>query len=210
MIKKTVLPGIHYWSRFQPDRGIDFNGFLWVRPEGNLLVDPLELDAAELEAVREAGGARWILLTNFDHLRDALALKSALGAAILAPAAERARFGERGSAVDHWFESARDLPRELRDAVEIFPLLGGKSPIEPAVFLRGPEALVFGDLVRSHVSGELTLLPPPKLPDRAGAIESLQALRELPIRGLLLGDGDCIFYHARQAFADFLDGLAKG
>jgi hypothetical protein len=209
MIKKTTLQDIYYWSRFQSDRGIDFNGFLWTRPDGNVLLDPMDLSATELAAVREKGGARWIVLTNFDHLRDAVHLKHALGAELLAPAGDRGRFGTTGTEVDLWFEGAGDLPPELREAIAVHPLRGGKSPVELALFLRGPDALLFGDLVRSHVSGELMLLPDPKLADKAAAIESLQPLRALPIQGLLLGDGDCIFYHAKEAFTEFLEELAR-
>jgi glyoxylase-like metal-dependent hydrolase (beta-lactamase superfamily II) len=208
LIKKTALQGIYYWSRFQSDRGIDFNGFLWTRPDGNVLIDPMDLNEVELGAVRAKGGARWILLTNFDHLRDAIGLKRTFGAELLAPAEDRERFGDQAGEVDRWFEVAEDLPAELQGALQIHPLRGGKSPVELALFLRGPGALLFGDLVRSHVSGELMLLPDAKLADRGAAIGSLQPLRALPIRGLLLGDGDCIFYHAKEAFEEFLEELA--
>lgn len=207
MIKQTVLKDIHYWSRFQPDRGIDFNGFLWTRPGGNVLIDPMELSEPELDAVRQRGGARWILLTNYDHLRAALPLKRTLGAKLLAPAGDRERFGEHALEVDQWYEKEADLPEGLGAELELHTLRGGKSSVELALFLPRTGALLFGDLVRSHVSGQLMLLPDAKLTDRRAAIRSLAPLRKLPIRGLLLGDGDCIFYHAREAFEEFLASL---
>ena len=208
MIKTTALEGLCYWSRFQADRGIDFNGFLWIRPAGNLLLDPMQLDASELGFVRAKGGARWILLTNFDHLRATARLKEVLGARVLAPAGERERFGGDAALVDLWFETADDLPPDLKDDVEVHLIRGGKSPVEAALFLKPNGGLLFGDAVRSHVSGTLRLLPDEKLADRAAVVASLQPLRALPVRGILLGDGDSIFYKGREAFEEFLNGLA--
>ena len=39
-MRKTVAPGVWSWSRWQPDRGLDFNGFFVETAEGNLVVDP--------------------------------------------------------------------------------------------------------------------------------------------------------------------------
>ena len=209
MLKKTCLDGVSYWSRPQLDRGIDFNGFLWARPDGNVLVDPMELDEGELSVVRDQGGARWIVLTNFDHLRAAPALKEALGAEVLAPAQERERFAADASLVDRWFEDAGDLPDALRGGLDVFLLRGGKSPVEAALFLRGPDALLFGDLVRSHASGRLCLLPDAKVADRRAVLDSLRPLRDLPARAVLLGDGDSLFRDGAGALRELLAELDR-
>jgi len=168
----------------------------------------MDLDEGALADVRAKGGADWILLTNYDHVRAAPVLADVLGARILAPEGERERFGPDAGVVHAWFSTSADLPGDLREAVEVFELRGGKSPIEVALYLRAPGALVFGDLVRSHVCGQLTLLPEPKLTDRASALESLSALRSPAPQAVLLGDGDSFFHHAAEAFAEFLDSLA--
>ena len=207
MLKETALPDVRYWSRPQLDRGIDFNGFLWVRPAGNVLIDPLELDAAEFEALRAAGGAAWILLTNFDHLRAAPSLRAALGAKVLAPLEEKPRFGSEAAQVDAWYSDAGDLPGGIGEELDVFALRGGKSVYEAAFWLKASRALVFGDLVRCHRSGALQLLPAPKIANRAAVIESLRVLRELPARAVLLGDGDSVFCGGERAFGELLDGL---
>lgn len=207
MLKPTCLENVHCWSRFQPDRGIDFNGFLWVREGGNVLIDPMPTNDDELASLRSLGGARWILLTNFDHLRATRPLKNQLGAEVLAPAGEHDRFGPEGGLVDHWFASSADLPEDLREDVGVYPIHGGKSEVEVALLLRPARALVFGDAVRSHVAGELRLLPDPKLADRARVVDSLRPLRDLPFDGVLLGDGDNILWQGHAAFEAFLDGL---
>ncbi|MGA9520484.1 MAG: hypothetical protein WBV82_03415 [Myxococcaceae bacterium] len=45
------------WSRFDASRNLDFNSTLWVRPSGNVLIDPLELSDHEMAHLRELGGA---------------------------------------------------------------------------------------------------------------------------------------------------------
>lgn len=204
MLKTSRFTTLFHWGRPQLDRGIDFNGFLWTRPAGNVLFDPMELDASELAAVRERGGARWILLTNFEHLRATPALKEALGAEVCAPAEERERFGASGACVDRWFADEDDLPEELRGALRVFALRGGKSSYEAAFWLEAARALLFGDLVRSHDSGILRLLPEAKLADRDAAVESLRPLLELPAEAVLLGDGDSLFFRGGEALAELL------
>ena len=207
-MKSTILEGIHYWSVFQPDRDIDFNGFLWVRPAGNVLIDPMALDEGELAKLKELGGARWILITNHDHLRAGPALMEALGAELLAPTAERAAFGQDAGVVDHWFASTGDLPGGLGREITVHAMPGGKSAGEVALYLAGPRALLFGDVVRSHVSGVLCLLPEPKLSDRAALVAALQPLREYPAAGILLGDGDSFFLEGAARFAAFLETVS--
>jgi hypothetical protein len=207
VIKTSALPDLFSWSRFQPDRGIDFNAFLVCGPDGNLLVDPLPLDAHELEDIRSRGGARWILLTNFDHLRDAPALRRLFEARLLAPAGDRERFGESAALVDGWLEGDDSLPEGLSGRISLWPLRGGKSPIELALHLRPQRALLFGDLVRSQVSGRLCLLPPAKIADPRAVKQSLLPLSALDFDAVLLGDGDSLHRDGKRAFAELLEAL---
>lgn len=204
-VKKTCIDGLYYWSRFQPDREIDFNGFYWARPKGGVLFDPLDLGPAERAALDLHGGARWIVLTNFDHLRAAPDLARELSLEVLAPAEERARFGDAAGAVDGWYTAAAGLPEEL--GIEAVELTGGKSPVEMALYLRPLEVLLFGDLVRSHASGRLMLLPDAKLADRERVVAGLRPLTELAKRAVCLGDGDSIWYRADEAYSELVSSL---
>jgi hypothetical protein len=42
-LKKLHRTDLFGWSVFDEERNIDFNGTLWVRPQGNVLIDPLPL-----------------------------------------------------------------------------------------------------------------------------------------------------------------------
>jgi hypothetical protein len=204
-MKNTRLEGLSYWGRYQADRHIDFNGFHWNSPVGGLAIDPMDLDAEGVSGLTERGGVRWILVTNAEHLRATPALKETFGALVLAPTEERQRLGDGAATVDGWFEKTGDLPEDLQQVLELYPLRGGKSPMEPALYLKPLQALYFADLVRSHESGRLRLLPDPKIADRAAVLASLRALEGLPVNAVLLGDGDGIYNGAASALVELLE-----
>lgn len=203
-MKSTVLDGLEYWGAYQPDRRIDFNGFYWRGPTP-VLVDPMPLGEEQLARLEELGGAEAIVLTNFDHLRATRELKARLGARVHAPEGERARFGDAADLVDVWYADGDALPEGL----DVHWIRGGKSEVEAALILEPLDALLFGDVVRSHVSGALRLLPDEKLSDRAAVVESLQPLARRKVRALLLGDGDNVFQGAQSVWGAFLTELAS-
>lgn len=42
-MKQIVFEDMYCWSVFNDQRQIDFNGHLWVRREGNVLIDPVPM-----------------------------------------------------------------------------------------------------------------------------------------------------------------------
>ena len=44
-MKALALDGFYSWTRYNHEKGMDFNGHLWVRPGGNVLIDPVPMDA---------------------------------------------------------------------------------------------------------------------------------------------------------------------
>jgi len=196
------------WSAFQPDRGIDFNAFFWVRRDGgNVMIDPLPLDPEGIEFVRRKGGVRWILVTNADHWRAAATLREVFRAEVYAPAPERERLEREQRRPDQWYDAGGGLPAILRDEMQVLPIRGGKTPCEMAFFLKPVRALVFGDIVRSQVAGRLTLLPDDKLSDKASVLDSLRRAIPLPFEAILVGDGDCVFHDARETYFRLLDAV---
>jgi glyoxylase-like metal-dependent hydrolase (beta-lactamase superfamily II) len=206
-MKTTRLPGLHYWSVYQPDRRIDFNGFFIEGLAGGVLIDPLPLDAAQLGFLASRGGARWILITNADHWRDSAQLKRQLGARLCAPAAERERLGPRAAEVSDWFAADQPLPAELAEGLEVHWLAGGKSPAEAVFVAKRLNAVFFGDAVRSHESGLLRLLPPDKLSAPATLQRDLRPLLARPFEAVLLGDGDNLLTGAPAALAHLAQRL---
>lgn len=206
-MKESRLNGLFTWSVHQPDRGIDFNAFFWKRDRGNLLIDPLPLGADDLAHVLRHGGARFIVVTNIHHLRDAIGLRARFGARLLAPAQERHEFAAVSNEIDAWIDAGAPLAPGLEDDVSAFALAGTKTPGELVLHLAPLRALVFGDSVRSHRSGELCLLPDAMIKDKHALLESLRPLIPLDFDAVLLGDGDSLWKGGREALYDMLESL---
>jgi hypothetical protein len=174
------------WSIFDAARNVDFHGLLWVRPEGNVLVDPMPLSAHDRAHLEELGGAAWIVVTNSDHLRATEEISGWTGAQIAAPQGESATWAGR---VDRWLADGD----ELVPGLTVLTMAGSKTPGE-LVLLLEETTLITGDLVRAHRAGSLMMLPDGKLKDRSAAVASVAALAELSaVETVLVGDGWHVF-----------------
>jgi glyoxylase-like metal-dependent hydrolase (beta-lactamase superfamily II) len=185
-MKRLHRNDLYGWSVFDESRNIDFHSVLWHRPSGNVVVDPLPMshhDHAHLDAL---GGAKWIVITNSDHVRDAANLTATTGADIMGPKGESATFPLQ---CRHWLVDGA----EVVPGLEVLELQGSKTPGELSLVLE-ETTLVTGDLVRCHQAGRLCLLPDKVLANKAEAIESVRRLSLLPrIEAVLVGDGWPLF-----------------
>lgn len=186
-MKQLHRPDLFTWSRYDERLRIDFNGILWQRDGGNVLVDPPPLAEDDVSHLEALGGAVAIVLTTSDHVRAARELAARTGARLLAPTGERATFPV---AVAGW----------LTDGDEPFPglrvreLAGSKTEGELALVLDETTA-IFGDAVRAHRAGALMFLAREKLRDPARLVESVRRVFALHprIAHVLVGDGWCAF-----------------
>jgi glyoxylase-like metal-dependent hydrolase (beta-lactamase superfamily II) len=179
------------WSRFDEPRDLDFNSLVWVRPGGNVVIDPLPLSAHDEAHLKKLGGAAWIVITNSEHVRDAARLREVLGAKIAGPIAERSAFP---LPCDAWLANAEHVVPGMR----VVELQGSKTPGELALLLE-ETTLITGDLIRGQRGGSLNLLPDPKLKDKAAALASVKKLAEEHprIEAVLVGDGWPVFRDGR-------------
>ena len=191
------------WSVFDEDRNIDFHSTVWVRPEGNVVIDPLPLSVHDEAHLRKLGGVGWIVVTNSDHVRDSIRLAENTGAQLLGPSQEANNFPV---ACTRW----------LTDGDEVVPGLvaleldGSKTTGELALLLED-STLITGDLIRAHEGGALCLLPEERLSNKRAAIASLQRLMLLPeLEALLPGDGWPVFRDAKHLLQEILMKLDCG
>lgn len=199
-MKQLHRPDLYGWSQFDTSRNIDFNSVLWVRAEGNVVVDPLPMSAHDYEHLQNLGGARYVILTNSDHVRDTRALRERTEAKVFAPAAEREQFP---IAVDRWL-SVGDEPVPGLHAYE---MAGSKTPGELTLLLQ-TTTLITGDLIRAHAGGRLDSLPPSKLKDPARAFESIRKMSELVnIVAVLTGDGWPVFRDGARLLQELVTRL---
>jgi glyoxylase-like metal-dependent hydrolase (beta-lactamase superfamily II) len=91
-VKRLHRPDLWSWSVFDEARNIDFHGLLWVRPGGNVAIDPLPQTDHDRRHLLSLGGAAAIVITSSDHVRGALELAAATGAIVMGPAGERDGF----------------------------------------------------------------------------------------------------------------------
>lgn len=199
-MKRLHRSDLFSWSEFNEDRNIDFHGVLWVRPEGNILIDPVPVCEHDRQHLEQLGGAQWIVITNSDHVRDAENLATITGAKLAGPQAETGNFPIQ---CDRWLSDSEELVPGLK----AFELEGSKTPGELALLLQG-DTLITGDLVRAHEGGRLCILPDPKLTDKAKAIESVKRLAQIgPIEAVLTGDGWPVFRDGHQLMAELVTAL---
>jgi hypothetical protein len=202
-MKRMPRTDLFSWSAFQTHLDIDFHSYAWIRPGGNVVIDPLPLSEHDIKHLQTLGGVQHVIVTNSGHARAARELAAQFEAELLGPAAEREAF---------------PLPcaRWLGDDDQPFPgmrvlsLQGSKTPGEVALLLEG-KTLIVGDLVRSHRAGELSILKPEQgLKDRAAAVDSVARLAALRPDVLLVGDGFSVYRDAGARLAELHERLKAG
>jgi hypothetical protein len=184
------------WSAFNPERNLDFHSTLWVRPEGNVVFDPLPQSDHDRKHLLDLGSLEWIVITNSDHVRDSLALAKATGAKLAGPRGEQSSLG---LPCDRWLGDGD----QLVDGLELIAFEGSKTPGELACLIGG-HTMVTGDLIRAHQAAQLTLLPDPKLSDKRRAIASVRRLASYELDAVLVGDGWPIFRDGQRAIRELL------
>jgi glyoxylase-like metal-dependent hydrolase (beta-lactamase superfamily II) len=186
VMKTLHRPDLYTWSAFDTERNVDFNSVAWIRPEGNVLIDPLPLSMHDWNHLDTLGGSALIVITNSDHIRDAELIAQKTNATLLGPQAEQATFPFQ---CDRWLSDGD----EVVPGLAVLELHGSKTPGELALVLENL-ILITGDLVRAHRANALMMLPEAKLRDKAAAIASIQRLANLEqIETVLVGDGWPIF-----------------
>jgi glyoxylase-like metal-dependent hydrolase (beta-lactamase superfamily II) len=193
-------PDLYSWSCFNLSRNIDFNGFAWIRPEGNILIDPVALSNHDWHHLESLGGVVWVVLTNSDHLRAAKEIASQTYAKIAGPIGEKAYFP---IACDRWLSDGEEVVPGLK----VIEIQGSKTPGELALLLE-ETTLITGDLVRSPIAGTLSILPQEKLLNPQQAIASVHRLAELPkVEAVLVGDGWCVFRDGKRRLQELAANL---
>lgn len=199
-MKRLHRPNLFGWSVFNEDRNIDFHSVVWVRAEGNVVIDPLPLSDHDEAHLKSLGDVAWIVVTNSDHVRVSKTLAGTTGAQLIGPSQEADNFPV-------------GCTRWLTDGDEVVPdmvaleLEGSKTPGELALLVEDA-TLITGDLIRAHEGGALCLLPDEKLSDKRKAISSLRRLTLLPeLEALLPGDGWPVFRDAKFLLQELLISL---
>lgn len=197
---REILPGIWTWPWFSGPHGYDFNGTLVLHAEGNVCIDPVELDGEGLDRLAKEGVAR-VLITNRNHVRAGAQVRERTGARVAIHPA------------DAEYAQGQGLPAD--DALEVgqrvgpFAIVGvaGKSPGEIALHDPARRLLIVGDAVIGNPRGELSLLRDRVMDDPQELRRSVRGLLELDFDTLLVGDGVSILEGARERLRALVDSF---
>ncbi len=197
-MKRLLVENFFSWSVFSEARQIDFNGHLWVREEGNVVIDPVAISDADLTQLEELGGASLIVVTNRDHARMTERFREETGAQVVAHKEDAGSFPfpvDRGVAEGE----------EIVPGMEVVHLRYGKSPGEFALVWPSLGAAFVSDLVWGGPAGAFSFLPDDKLADPPRAALELRKLLAYPqVTTILVGDGHSIFGNAREKLLECL------
>ena len=191
-MKQIVFEDMYCWSVFNEQRQIDFNGHLWVRREGNVLIDPVPMIENDLRQLDRLGGAALIVLINadHDHEREAVFFRERTGAEVVV-------HSEDADAPSVSVERMVEDGEEIVPGLEGIHLRYGKIPGELALYWHERKFLLTGDLVVGAPLGCVSLLMDEKLADPLRAALELCKVLARPFEALLVGDGHSIMQGAR-------------
>lgn len=198
-MKQLHKPNLFGWSAFDETRNVDFNTTVWIRDEGNIVIDPMPLSPHDQAHLESLGGVAWIVVTNSDHIRSAVEIAALFGAKLAGPAGERESWPFH---CDAWLADGD----ELVEGLTAFTCEGSKTPGE-LVLRIGDDTIVTGDLIRAHKGGSLMTLPPAKLTNPSAAHQSVARIAALPaVDAVLVGDGWHLFSGAGAALKALVAG----
>lgn len=188
---REPLTGVLTWSWFSEPHGYDFNGTLFLCKPGNLCVDPVPPNDADLDRLAEEGVAQ-ILITNRNHTRAANRVAEHTGATVAIHPADAGHARAQGAHID---EALR-----VGQRVGPFTVVGvpGKSPGEIALYDTERGLLVVGDALIGNPPGGLSLLPERVVDDPPQLRDSVRALLALDFDILIVGDGVSILQGAKE------------
>ncbi len=198
---KEILPGIHTWSWWCKEKGMNFNGHAFVREATLIVIDPPPFGPGDREALLALGKPAEVILTNRHHDRASREMRREFGARVWIHEADAPDLPEPP---DVAFREDQALPGGLR-AVRV---PDNKTPGECSLWLPaedGSGVLILGDAVVGKPPGSLNLLPADKYRDVLKARQGLRVLLDLPFDSLLLGDGESFPMAGRSALDRFLE-----
>jgi glyoxylase-like metal-dependent hydrolase (beta-lactamase superfamily II) len=194
---REILPDVFTWSRFSEPHGYDFNGYLVMHADGNLCIDPVLPDDADLDVIARRGVAK-IVLTNRNHSRASNTIRDRTQAPVCIHPDDAAHAREQGTAIDG----------ELRAGDPIGPLdvvgAPGKSPGEVVLHWPSRRLLFVGDAVIGNPPGRCALLREKVMDDPQRLRRSVLGLLGLDFDALLFGDGTPILRDAKPRLAELV------
>ena len=195
---KEILPGIWTWSWFSDLKGYDFNGYLLELDGGNLCLDPVEMDNADLDAIADKGVSR-ILITNRNHTRAAKRITERTGAGIFIHPDDEAHATEQGVTIAGHIQVGEEIgPLQVVSAA-------GKSPGEVAFVWPERKLLFVGDVFVGNPPGQFAVLPDKVVDDPDQLRETIRRIAaDVEFDAVLPGDGVPVLEGAKAQLVELI------
>ncbi len=197
---KQLLPGIWQWSWFSEEKQLDFNGLFLVVGEHKILVDPPAMTDEARSFIRRNGPVDYLIVTNRDHVREAVSYQKEFECRLVVPEADAAQIDLKPTQT---YKDGELLP----GGIWVIQLKDQKSSGESALFIQqGKGVLIVGDALIGKPAGNVSLLPAEKYADVGRAKEGLRRLLKYEFDSLLVGDGASILIGGKAAVERLLGG----
>jgi glyoxylase-like metal-dependent hydrolase (beta-lactamase superfamily II) len=197
---KLLLPGIWQWSWFSEEKQLDFNGLFMTVGEHKIIVDPPPMTVEASIHIRRHGPPDYIIITNRDHVRDAVGVQAEFKCQLLVPDTDASQMDLIPSRT---FRDGELLP----GGIWVIGLADQKSPGESALYIQqGRGVLIVGDALIGEPPGSVRLLPSQKYSDPMKAKDGLRRLLKYNFDSILVGDGVSILTGAKQSLETALQG----
>ena len=193
---REVVPGLWFWSSLHEEWQVDFSCCAWKSPDGLVLIDPIELDAANLARLEQVGKPAAILLTNQNHERHADWFRKKYGVKVHVH-----RDAVPGIEIqpDEFFCDGAIVAGGLK--VIHVP---GTCPSECAFYSEANGGMVLvGDVVMNGKAG-LMFLPADYCQDSKQNQENARKLLNFKFETLTVAHGNPIYPKAREQFGKLL------
>ena len=189
---KQLLPGIWQWSWFSEEKQLNFNGLFLTVGEHKIVIDPPPMTADASTLIRRQGALDYIIVTNRDHIREAVTYQTEFRCQLQVPEADAPQMEVKPSKT---YKDGELLP----GGIWAVQLKDQKSLGESALYIQqGKGVLIVGDALIGKPAGALSLLAPEKYGDIGKAKEGLRRLLKYNFDSILVGDGASIIGGAKQ------------
>jgi len=192
---------LYHWSVYDPAVKCEIGCAALKLASGWVVVDPVPLAEPAWDELLAVAPLRAVLLTNGNHVRDAVALKAKHKVPVVTAADTRRDISELRPDVTL-------LPGELLYGITAIAIPGA-TPGETA-FHSKSGVMMLGDAV-IHTSAEagLELLPDKYCTDAAQNRASLRKLLDYDFHTLTLAHGAPVVTHAKEKLCALLEGRSE-
>jgi glyoxylase-like metal-dependent hydrolase (beta-lactamase superfamily II) len=187
---------VAFWQEYDPASRTDLSCSAQRVGDGLFFIDPIRLAAEATAALIERSVPQAVLLTNGNHARAAKTFARRWSIPIFAPAGLEHDLGfvpdeELKPGVAYW------------DQLEVIGLAGA-GPGEVAIYRKDLEALTFGDAFIHLFDFGFRVLPEKYCLDSETLRQSIQQLRDLPVRLLTFAHGYPVTMKAQERLRGLL------